>query len=101
MTPIVRPRLELLDTPSMERIVGEACRVLEQVGVRVENDDATEILLAGGATRAGDRILIPERLVHAALGSAPGRFVVGDRAGEPVLALGDGAVQPSTPVPPR
>ncbi len=93
MTPIVRPRLELLDTPAVERIVGEACQVLERVGVSVENDEATELYLAGGATRAGDRVLIPERLVYAALDSAPARFAVGDRAGEPVLDLGGGAVQ--------
>jgi trimethylamine---corrinoid protein Co-methyltransferase len=92
MTPIVRPRLELLDTPAVERIVGEACRVLEKVGISVENEEATEICLAGGAIRAGERVLIPERLVRASLESAPSRFVVGDRAGEPVLALGDGAV---------
>lgn len=92
MTPIVRPRLELLDTPAVERIVGEACRVLEKVGVLVENEEAAEIFLAGGAARAGERVLIPEHLVQASLDSAPSRFVVGDRAGEPVLDLGGGAV---------
>ena len=92
MTPIVRPRLELLDTPAVERIVGEACRVLEKTGVLVENEEATEIYLAGGATRSGERVVIPERLIHAALDSAPARFAVCDRAGEPVLDLGGGAV---------
>lgn len=86
----MRPRLELLATDEVERIVGEACRVLERVGVLVENAEAAEILLAGGAERRGGRIHVAEPRVRAALATAPPRFALFDRAGEPAAELGVG-----------
>ncbi|MCM2316212.1 MAG: trimethylamine methyltransferase family protein, partial [Thermoanaerobaculia bacterium] len=87
-----RPRIEFLATDDVERIVGEACRVLETTGILVENDDATRLLLEGGATVSGDRITVPERLVRSAVESAPSRVLVFDREGGVSLDLGDSRV---------
>lgn len=87
-----RPRIEFLAPDDVDRITGEACRVLETTGILVENDDATGLLLEGGATRIGDRITLPERLVRSAIDSAPSRVVVYDREGSVSLDLGDSRV---------
>lgn len=90
---IRRPRLELLTREETGVIVGEACRTLERVGVLVEHDGARALLAEAGAEEVSGRSRIPERLVHAALESAPRRFTVFDRAGEPALEMGGDAVQ--------
>ncbi len=88
-----RPLLELLSPDEVAAIVGEACRVLERVGVLYEHAGARELLADAGAEPLGGRLRIPERLVHAALASAPRRFVVYDRDGAPALEMGGDAVQ--------
>src|SRR5512133_812162 len=92
MTTTFRPRIEFLAADDVDRIVGEACRVLETTGILVENDDATRLLLDGGATRKGDRITIAERLVRDAIASAPSRVVLYDRDGNVSLDLGESRV---------
>ena len=88
MTVALRPHLRLLADDEPERIVGEACRVLETVGVLVENEDARQLLLAAGASDKAGRLLIPERTVRAAVASAPSRIAVYDRHGELAMDLG-------------
>ena len=88
MTTNFRPRIEFLATDDVERIIGEACRVLEGTGVLVENEHAKRLLLEAGATRRGDRITIPERIVRGALDTAPSRVVIYDRDGNLALDLG-------------
>jgi trimethylamine:corrinoid methyltransferase-like protein len=88
-----RPRLELLEPDEAERVVSEACGVLERVGVRVENAQASGLLEAAGAAARDGRHLVPERLVREALAGAPRRFTVFDRDGEPALEMGGDAVQ--------
>ncbi|MGK2858712.1 MAG: trimethylamine methyltransferase family protein, partial [Thermoanaerobaculia bacterium] len=92
MTTSFRPRIEFLAPDDVERIVGEACRVLETTGILVENSDATRLLLEGGATQSGDRITLPEQLVRGALDSAPSRVLVYDRDGNVSLDLGESRV---------
>ena len=92
MTTTVRPRIEFLSSDDVDRIVGEACRVLEATGILVENEEARRLLLDGGAASSGDRITIPERLVRGAIDSAPSRVVVFDRDGEIALDLGESRV---------
>lgn len=86
------PKLEFFTTAEVETIVGESLRVLGTVGVLVENDDATKVLLAGGAEAHDSRIRIPERLVREALETAPSRIAIYDRHGAPAMDLGDSRV---------
>ncbi len=44
MDGVHRPRLELLSAEQVELIVSEAFRVLSDIGVRIENDEALDLL---------------------------------------------------------
>jgi len=74
----------------VERIVEEAYRTLEEVGVRVEHDAVREMLSGAGArvTDTG-RVLIPRELCARSVESAPERFLVYDRDGEHPRTVGD------------
>lgn len=82
-----RARLELLEPAEAEGLVGEACRLLEEVGVEVESAEGRELLRAAGAEERDRRLRLPERAVRAALDSVPQGFVLHDRAGAPVADL--------------
>jgi trimethylamine--corrinoid protein Co-methyltransferase len=86
------PVVEFLGRVDVERIVSEACRVLEETGVLIENTDAETILREGGARQAGDRFAIPEALVRRAIETAPTRVVLYDRDGEPAMDLGESRI---------
>ncbi len=87
-----RPLLELLAPEEPERIVEEACRVLETTGVLVENEEGARLLEGVGAEKRDLRHRIPETAVRAALATVPHRFTVFDRDGAPGLDLGGGRV---------
>jgi len=91
-THMLSPGLGALDEPVLLQIVDEATRVLAEVGVVVEHAGAAKLLLAGGATRAGDRLLIDPEMVDRALMSAPAQFTLYDRDGEAALEVGGGAL---------
>lgn len=108
----VRPKLELFTAGQVDAIVQDALRALETVGFAVENDEALDLLdgaglrierRSGGGGGAGGggtggagggeaRVFAGEAAVRAALATAPPRFVVYDRDGEPRLDLGGDAV---------
>ena len=68
-----------------------ALQVLESPGARIMTEDARALLLANGATQTDeDTISIPRRLAEQALETAPKRFWIYDRNGEPALELGAG-----------
>lgn len=87
----MKPRLELLAGEEVERVLGEAFQVLARVGVRIENTQAEELLLAAGGERRAGRLFLDEPLVRAALASAPGAFTLHDRGGAAVVELGRGS----------
>jgi trimethylamine--corrinoid protein Co-methyltransferase len=89
----MRPRFELLDAALVERIVDEALALLTRPGIKVEEPEATGLLVAGGATAEGERVRIPEAMVRTALDSAPASFDLFDRAGNPAVRYGQGVVQ--------
>ena len=84
-------RLRLLAPTEVEPIIEGALRVLGEVGVLVEHEQGRELLLAAGAQRRGERLLLPEVLVRAALATVPGRVQMFDRDGDLALDLGGGA----------
>jgi trimethylamine---corrinoid protein Co-methyltransferase len=85
----MRPSFALLDHALLERIVSEAYDVLQQVGVLVENPQATELLLAAGCPLRGQRILIPTALVQQCLKTVPSRITMYDRSGQPAMNLAE------------
>lgn len=92
MTEGFRPTLRLLPSGEAERIAGEACRILERVGVLVENVEARGLLQEAGASECEGRHLIPEKLVRQLLARVPSRVQVFDRLGTLTLDLGDDRV---------
>jgi len=87
-----RPSLTLFPPDESERIVGEACRVLETAGVLVENAEGRDLLAAAGAVEKNGRQRIPERLVRQALATAPSRVLLYDVRGEAACDLGEDRV---------
>lgn len=87
----IRPRLELLDGTVVERIVAEAMDVLVDPGVRIDEPEAVALLAAGGADVADGVARIPERVVRAALATAPGSFDLRTRDGSAAVRYGSGA----------
>lgn len=85
------PPLIPLSPEILLQVVDEARQVLDEVGVHIEHDQATELLLAGGARRSDGRLLIDPSLVDAALATAPSEFLLYDRDGAEPLRVGGGA----------
>jgi trimethylamine--corrinoid protein Co-methyltransferase len=85
----MRPTLELLSKPLVERIVSEAMDVLFRVGIFVEHREALTLLGDHGARidGAAQRAFIPEELVQRCLSSTPRAVQIYDRGGEPALRL--------------
>ena len=87
MTSLRRPRVELLTGEDVERVVEDGCRILERIGVFVENDEGRRLLLEAGATQREERYRIPERLVRESLERAPKEVHLSNRDGEPAMTL--------------
>ncbi len=83
----MRPKVELLDKPLIERILGEAFQLIENPGVRIA-PYVVELLNAAGARVEGGVAHIPEVLVRKALQSAPHEFFLYDRDGNPAVHYG-------------
>jgi trimethylamine--corrinoid protein Co-methyltransferase len=88
------PWTELLTEERGDQIVGEAIKTLEKIGVAIENREAVERLAGAGASVSNDgkRVFIPESLVERSIDTAPERFTLFDRDGEPVASVGDDQV---------
>jgi len=87
----MNPRITWFTEPARKKIVAEAKRILEEIGVFVENDEAIELLSGAGARveKEGRRVRIPAALVEKAVESAPSRIVLYNRRGEPAMDLGE------------
>lgn len=82
------PRFQILSEDQIEEIVSGSLEVLEQVGVRIHNEEATRLLKEGGAHVTHDRLVkIPSFLVKKSLQAAPSRIVLAGRDGTRNVAL--------------
>ncbi len=90
-----RPKLELLDQETVERILAEAHELLWDPGVRIHSDEALKLLADAGATVdfTSKVANIPARLVDEALETAPSSFYLHDSEGKPTVHYGDDDVQ--------
>jgi trimethylamine--corrinoid protein Co-methyltransferase len=83
----VRPKLELLDKPLIERILDEAFQLIREPGVRIA-PYAVDLLRSGGTSIDGDLARIPEALARQALATVPREFFLYDRRGNRVVHYG-------------
>jgi trimethylamine--corrinoid protein Co-methyltransferase len=92
---MLRPKLELLNRETIERIVAEAYELLWDPGVRIHSDEALGLLAEARATVDFEARVaqIPAELARQAVESAPSSFHLYDASGEPVVHYGDDDVQ--------
>ncbi len=88
-TNIVKPCLTLLNQEQVRRVHSDALRILSSVGVRVDSEEARELLISASGAKwiKGDRVRIPAQLVERALQTAPSSIDVYDRDGCPAFRL--------------
>ncbi len=90
-----KPKLELLDQETIERIVAEAYDLLSDPGVRIHSDEALRLLSEAGAeVNWNDRVArIPARIAQKAVETAPSSFHLYDAEGSRSVHYGDDDVQ--------
>lgn len=87
--PVIAPSLRFLDGGTVEAVVAEAKRILEEIGVRVEHAGAVELLDGAGArVRDGGRVRIGPEVVERCLGSVVPEFRLWDRDVETSVRVG-------------
>src|SRR5215510_19281 len=90
----MQPKLTLLTDDIIERILDEAHQLLLKPGVKVNNDEARDLLASAGAQVDAETnvVHIPEQIVRKALESVPREFYLYDYDGNPTVKYGGDAV---------
>lgn len=88
MSLVFRPRLTVPDPVEIESIITEATRILEKIGVLIENTEGQAILRDAGAKEADGRFFISETMTRDALARVPSTFHLFDRDGQPAVEVG-------------
>ena len=83
----MRPKLQLLDRPLIERILDEAFQLIENPGVRIA-PYVVELLQCAGIPVRDGVAHIPEALARRALESVPRDFYLYDRSGRAAVHYG-------------
>jgi trimethylamine---corrinoid protein Co-methyltransferase len=83
----MRPKLQLLDNPLIERILDEAFQLIEDPGVRVA-PYVEDLLRSAGITVRDGVAHIPEPLARRLLEFVPREFFLYDRSGNPAVHYG-------------
>jgi len=91
----MQPRIELLSTQLVLRILEEAFQLMVDPGIKVLSVRARELLGAGGAkvNPSSEIVRIPEAMARAALSTAPKTFHLYDRLGNSLVTYGGNTVQ--------
>jgi trimethylamine:corrinoid methyltransferase-like protein len=87
-----RPSIALLSPDLVGRVLDEAHALLEEPGIRVQDDEAAALLAAAGARVADGIARIPRAAMEAALATVPRSFELYDRAGNVAVRYGGDAV---------
>ena len=79
----MQPKLTLLNDDMIERILEEAYQLLLKPGVKVNNDEARDLLATAGSKVDAETnvVHIPGQIVRKALESAPREFYLYDADG--------------------
>jgi len=85
----MRPTIQMLEPDLIARILGEAKRIMAEVGMEIRGPKMRQRLLdAGLPTDASGRVLFPTDVVDRAIATAPKSFTLYDRDGNPHAELG-------------
>ncbi|MCE9647790.1 MAG: trimethylamine methyltransferase family protein [Chloroflexi bacterium] len=90
----MQPKLLLLEEEMIIRILDEAYQLLLKPGIKVNNEEARDLLALAGAKVDSETniVQIPEQIVHKALESTPREFHLYDYEGNPTVRYGGDAV---------
>jgi trimethylamine---corrinoid protein Co-methyltransferase len=90
----MQPKLELLSSELVNRILDEAFQLMLNPGIKVQSPEAREILAAAGAEviESAQVVRIPEKIVRASLETVPNQFFLYDRRGQPKVCYGGDSV---------
>ncbi len=90
----MQPKLLLLDDEMIARILDEAYQLLLKPGIKVNNEEARDLLASAGAQIDPETNVarIPEQIVRKALESTPREFYLYDSEGNPKVKYGGDAV---------
>ena len=90
----MQPKLLLLDDEMIARILDEAYQLLLKPGIKVNNEEARDLLASAGAQIDPETNVarIPEHIVRKALESTPREFYLYDSEGNPKVKYGGDAV---------
>jgi trimethylamine--corrinoid protein Co-methyltransferase len=85
----MRPSLTLLSREDQDKIHRAAFQILNEIGMKIFQDEALALLRDAGCAVSEDRMVkIPGQLVEQALESAPNSIAVHDREGKLAMDLG-------------
>jgi trimethylamine--corrinoid protein Co-methyltransferase len=89
----MRPSIHVISDELIVRVLGEAKRILAEIGIEVRGTRLRERLLELGLTLKdtvgdGERLLFPPDVVDRAIASAPRQFTLYTRDGQPHATLG-------------
>jgi trimethylamine--corrinoid protein Co-methyltransferase len=90
--PIIRPKINLLDTEHKKSIFNEAKSILETQGIFLENQDAKDLFHQHEIDNKDSRYFIPHDLVDKCLTSVPREITLYDREGNKHIQLKDDQV---------
>ncbi len=89
----MQPKIEILSTELIERVLDEAYQLLDNPGIKVQSNDARQILGDAGAQVDLDNVIhIPAQVIDFALKSVPQSFTLYDRDGIPAIKYAEDAV---------
>jgi trimethylamine--corrinoid protein Co-methyltransferase len=90
----MQPKLSLLTDDLIQRILEEAFQLLLKPGIKVQNEEARELLKSAGVPVDEERLVakIPEHIVRKALETVPRQFYLYDYDGNPRVQYGGDAV---------
>jgi trimethylamine---corrinoid protein Co-methyltransferase len=90
----MQPKIELLSSDLIVRILDEAFQLLMKPGIKVQSVEARQLLAAAGAQvdETTEVVKIPEKIVRRALESVPSTFYLYDRQGNRTITYGGDAV---------
>ena len=86
------PGLKVLNEEQVKQVHSEALRVLENMGIIFDNEDAREVLRNAGCRvdEETKKVYFPTELVNKCIETAPETFDLYDRNGEYYCTFGDG-----------
>ncbi len=82
------PYVSFLDASARTRIYETALKILNDLGMHIQQDEALHLLKKAGCPVSGDTVQIPRALLERSLASAPANIPVYNRQGHKVMDLG-------------